>query len=107
MTVRFKLPSEIYRGLMARCLLSNREYAILRNSRIPYIAKESQDENIVEFLCRIDEAKLLLDHARQFYPDAVPYVEDEISLAHFGSGGGSLSSSGEESFVHGSGASAG
>jgi hypothetical protein len=59
--------------------------------------KESQDENIVEFLCRIGEAKLLLDHARQFYPNAVHYIEDGISLAHFGSGAGSLRSPGEES----------
>ena len=94
MTVLVKLPIGIYQGFMSRCLLSSREYAILKNSLIIH---KSQDENIVEFLCRIGEAKLLLDHARQFYPNAVPYIEDRISLAHFGSGAGSLSSPGEES----------
>ena len=97
MTVLVKLPIGIYQGFMGRCLLSSREYAILRNSLIIHMPKESQDENIVEFLCRIGEAKLLLDRAWQFYPNAVPYIEDGISLAHFGSGAGSLCSPGEES----------
>ena len=97
MTVLVKLPIEIYQGFMGRCLLSSREYAILRNSLIIHTPKESQDKSIVEFLCRIGEAKLLLDHTQQFYPNAVPYIEDGISLAHFGSGAGSLSSPGEES----------
>ena len=80
MTVLVKLPIEIYQGFMGRCLLSSREYAILRNSLIIHTPKESQDKSIVEFMCLIGEAKLLLDHA-----------------AHFGSGAGSLSSPGEES----------
>lgn len=94
MTVLVKLPIGIYQGFMGRCLLSSREYAILINSLIIH---KSRDENHREFLCRIGEAKLLLDHARQFYPNAVPYIEDRISLAHFGSGAGSLCSPGEES----------
>ena len=97
MTVLVKLPIGIYQGFMGRCPLSSREYAILRNSLIIHMPKESQEENIVEFLCRIGEAKLLLDRAWQFYPNAVPYIEDGISLAHFNSGGGSLSSPREES----------
>jgi hypothetical protein len=97
MAVLVKLPIEIYQGLMGGCLLSSREYAILRNSLIIHIPKESQDENIVGFRCRIGEAKLLLDLARQCCPNAVPYIEDGISLAHFNSGGGSLSSPREES----------
>jgi len=56
MTVLVKLPIGIYQGFMGRCLLSSREYAILRNSLIIHMPKESQDENIVEFLCRIGEA---------------------------------------------------
>ena len=94
MTVLVKLPIGIYQGFMGRRPLSSREYAILRNSLIIH---KSRDENIVEFLCRIGEAKLLLDHGRRFYPNAVPYIEDGISLAHFGSGTGSLRSPGEES----------
>ena len=97
MTVLVKLPIGIYQGFMGRCLLSCREYAILINSLIIHMPKESQDENIIEFLCRIGEAKLLLDHAWQFYSNAVPYIEDGISLAHFGSGAGSPRSPGEES----------
>jgi hypothetical protein len=96
MTVLVKLPIEIYHGFMGRCPLSSREYAILKNSLSIHIPKESRDEN-KEFLCRIGEAKLLLDHAWQFYPNAVLYIEDGISLAHFGSGAGSLCSPGEES----------
>ena len=80
MTVLVKLPIGIYQGFIGRCLLSSREYAILINSLIIHMPKESQDENIVEFLCRIGEAKLLLDHARQFYPNAVPYIEDGSAL---------------------------
>ena len=97
MTVLVKLPIGIYQGFMGPMPLVQSRICHLINSLIIHMPKESQDENIVEFLCRIGEAKLLLDHARQFYPNAVPYIEDRISLAHFGSGAGSLCSPGEES----------
>ena len=94
MTVLVKLPIGFYQGFMGRRPLSSREDAILKNS---VIIHKSRDENNIEFLCRIGEGKLLLDHAWQFYSNAVPYIEDGISLAHFGSGAGSLCSPGEES----------
>ena len=36
---------------------------------------------MVEILCDIDEAKLLLETARRVYPEAVPFIEDAMSVA--------------------------
>ena len=36
---------------------------------------------MVEILCDMDEAKLLLEAARQVYPEAVPFIEDAMSVA--------------------------
>jgi hypothetical protein len=62
MTVLVKLPIGIYQGFMGRRPLSSRKDAILKNSLIIH---KSRDEDNIEFLCRIGEAKLLLDHAWQ------------------------------------------
>jgi hypothetical protein len=36
---------------------------------------------MVEILCDMDEAKLLLEAARRVYPEAVPFIEDAMSVA--------------------------
>ena len=36
---------------------------------------------MVEILCDMDEAKLLLEAARRVYPEAVPFIEDAMSIA--------------------------
>jgi hypothetical protein len=36
---------------------------------------------MVEILCHMDEAKLLLETARRLYSEAVPFIEDAMSVA--------------------------
>ena len=42
---------------------------------------------MVEILCELDDAKLLLNRAKLFYPAAVSYIEEGIRLAGKGSSG--------------------
>ena len=36
---------------------------------------------MVYIMCDMDEAKLLLETARGLYPEAVPFIEDALSVA--------------------------
>ena len=78
MTASIKIPVAIYHGFMGRCPFASREYKILKTSLINHVP--NGHGNNFEFLCGIDDAKLLFNHARLFYPEAVAYIEDGISL---------------------------
>jgi hypothetical protein len=75
MTVMIEMPLAVYQGLLGRCLLSSREYEILKNSVITH-----RPQNMVEFLCGADDAKLLLTRAKLFYPVAASCIEEGIRL---------------------------
>ena len=40
----------------------------------------SEEPPMVEILCDMDEANLLLVTARRLYPEAVPFIEDALSV---------------------------
>ena len=80
--VLIEMPLAVYHGFMGRCLLASREYAILKNSVINHVPEYLRDGNVVECLCTVEDAKLLLRHAKLFYPLASSHVEESIRLAH-------------------------
>ena len=81
MNVLIEMPLGIYHGWIGRCLLDSREYGILKNSIIGRVPEYLRDGNVVECLCSIEDAKLLLTHAKQYYPVAASYIEESIRLA--------------------------
>ena len=81
MAVRIEMPLVIYHSFLGRCLLDSREYQILKNSVIGHVPEYLPDGNIVEFLCTIGDAKLILARARLFYPTAASYIEEGIRTA--------------------------
>jgi hypothetical protein len=56
------------------------EYTILKNNIIAR-DQSSEEPPMVEILCHMDEAKLLLETARRVYPEAVLFIEDAMSVA--------------------------
>ena len=64
------MPIGWYQSLLGRCLLSSREYAVLKNSVIDHVPADTRDANVVEILCVVDDAKLILDLAHRIYFDA-------------------------------------
>src|SRR6266850_6490418 len=75
MNALIKMPVAMQQEFLGRCLRSSREYEILKNSVITH-----RPEDMVEFLCGVDEAKLLLDRAKLFYPAAASCIEEGIRL---------------------------
>ena len=74
------MPVRIYFGFLGRLPLESREYAVLKTS---IIESAPPGEYNLEILCEADDAELLLDHAKRFYPDDVPYIEQAIdSVPH-------------------------
>jgi len=67
-----------YNNLVQRCDPSRPEYEMLKNG---LIIRDREQRTAVELLCDIDEATLLLDLARQMYPDAAVHVQERISRA--------------------------
>ena len=70
-----------YYRLLARCEMSSRDYAIMKNSVVSTDGEHGQEHGMVTIVCEVGEAKMLLNHASRFYPDAVPNIEKSIALA--------------------------
>jgi len=77
MAVLVKMPLDTYLSFLGRFPLLSRGYAVLRNSIIE--PTTTGDDSIVEMLCEIDDAKLILERANQFYPLAAPYIEKALT----------------------------
>ena len=78
MTAWISLPLATYLGFLGRCILSGREFALLKNSVVERAAHAPRGTIIVELLCTLEDAELLLDRASRFYPTAVPYIEEAV-----------------------------
>jgi hypothetical protein len=61
--------------------MSSREYAIMKNSVLNQGQEQSHESGTVTIVCEVEQAKMLLNHATRFYPDAVPDIEKSIALA--------------------------
>ena len=72
MTVLVKMPIQVYLGFLGRCTLASREFAALKNSVV-------ENSSIVEVLCHIADAMLILDRATRFYPVAAPFIEEALA----------------------------
>jgi hypothetical protein len=64
-----------YDAFVDKCDQSSRDYEILKNGVIIRRPKEDHFERIVEIRCSVQEAKGLLDLAKQVLPDAVQDIE--------------------------------
>ena len=73
------MPIATYQGLLGRCLLASREYAILKNAIISHVPTNAREGNMVEIFCDIEDAQLLLDLAKRAFPVAVADIETSLS----------------------------
>src|SRR5258708_10592010 len=85
MTALIEMPLGVCQGLLGRCVLSSREYELLKNSVVSDSPIYLRFRKVIEILCEVDDAKLLLNRAKLFYPGAVSYIEAGIRLAGKGS----------------------
>ena len=79
-TVLIRLPPEHYDLFVGALEITSAQYTILKNNLVAR-QQSSQEPPIVEVLCDLDEAKLLLEAAKRVYPDAMPFIEDAMSVA--------------------------
>ena len=79
-TVLIRLPPEHYDLFAAACEITSPAYTILKNNLVAR-HQTSDEPPLVEILCDMEEAKLLLEAARRVYPEAVPFIEDAMSVA--------------------------
>ena len=75
-----QLPPEHYDVFVAACEITSPEYTILKNNIVAR-HQSSEEPPMIEIMCDMDEAKLLLETARRLYPEAVPFLEDAMSVA--------------------------
>jgi hypothetical protein len=75
--IEMSLPQ--YDHFFALCDPVSREYAILKNGVIVRRPKEDHFERIMEIDCTVEDAKALLDLARQCYPAVVPDIEKALA----------------------------
>jgi|RhiMetdeSRZDD1v2_1073273.scaffolds.fasta_scaffold689297_1 hypothetical protein len=81
MKLRLSMPIPIYFSFLGRFQQQSRGYSVLKKV---IVESDLSRAASVDIVCGLNEAKLLLDHARQFYPEAVPYIEDALNLGHSG-----------------------
>ena len=75
-----QLPPEHYDLFVAACEITSPEYTILKNNIVAR-HQSSEEPPMIEIMCDMEEAKLLLETARRLYPEAVPFLEDAMSVA--------------------------
>jgi len=80
MAVLIEMPVTIYQTFLGRCPSLSREYELLRNSVVSRTPIYGRFGNVVECLCELDDAKLLLTRAKVSYPLASSYIEEGIRL---------------------------
>ena len=81
MAVLIEMPVAIYQMFLGRCPLLSREYELLRNSIVSRTPVYVRLETVVEFLCELADAELLLTRAKVSYPPESYYIEKGIRLA--------------------------
>ena len=81
MAVLIEMPVTIYQTFLGRCPLLSREHELLRNSIVSRTPVYVRLGNVVEFLCELADAELLLTRAKVSYPQASSYIEKGIRLA--------------------------
>ena len=75
-----QLSPEHYDLFVAACEITSPEYTILKNNIVAR-HQSSEEPPMIEIMCDMEEAKLLLETARRLYPEAVPFLEDAMSVA--------------------------
>ncbi len=75
-----QLPPEHYDLFVAACEITSPEYTILKNNIVAR-HQSSEEPPMIEIMCDMEEAKLLLETARRLYPESVPFLEDAMSVA--------------------------
>ena len=78
MNIKIIMPVPVFRAFLGRCVLTSREYAILRNSVIDHIP-DAAPNDWIEILCDRVNASILLDHARRVFPAAAPFIENPMN----------------------------
>ncbi|MGH7853856.1 MAG: hypothetical protein ACREP3_10475 [Candidatus Binatia bacterium] len=53
----------------------------MKNSVVNQDREQGHDTGTVTIVCEAGEAKMLLNHASRFYPDAILDIEKSIALA--------------------------
>ena len=81
MAVLIEMPVAIYQTFLGRCPSLSREYDLLKNAVVSRTPVYVQLGNVVECLCELDDAELLLTRAKVSYPRASSYIEEGIRLA--------------------------
>ena len=81
MAVLIEMPVTIYQTFLGRCPSLSREYELLRNSIVSRTPLDVRLAIVVDFLCELDEAELLLTRANVSYPLASSYIEEGIRLS--------------------------
>jgi hypothetical protein len=81
MAVLIEIPVVIYQTFLGRCPSLSREYELLRNSIVSRTPIDVRLAIVVECLCELDDAELLLTRAKVSYPLASSYIEEGLRLA--------------------------
>jgi hypothetical protein len=89
MAVLIEIPLPHYQAFLGRCLFDSREYEILKNFVIDHVPSYLTDGNVTQCLCTIADARLLLEHAKRFYPVVASYIEEGIRNAETQTSAGS------------------
>ena len=78
MKIAVTLPVETYNGLLGRCLLASREYAVLRNGVVSNETDASRSAARVRILCEAEDAQMLFALAARAYPDAISQISKNV-----------------------------
>lgn len=80
MPLLITMPLARYDRLMCRVSKFSRAYEIMQNASIEPCLSDDHFAPTTKLLCRLDEAKVLLNLATRFYPNAIPDIARAIDF---------------------------
>ena len=75
MKTLIEMSLEHYNGLLAKCAVSEREYATMKNGIVMPDSGDAQSRKVA-ILCESDQAKRILDLVSQLCPEAAPDIKE-------------------------------
>jgi hypothetical protein len=71
------MPLRVHSSFLERLTLGSREYAVLTTM---VIKRDPPRDSTVEIACDNADAFLLLRRAREFYPEALPFIQIGLTV---------------------------
>ena len=79
MRVYIEMSLAHYDGFVLWCDPGSREHSVMKNGIVVRRPQGDHFDRVIKIACTVDDARFLLDRAKQLYSDAIPDIETALA----------------------------